>query len=345
MSARPLLRIALVGFGHVGRRFAELLRGPYRRILRDAGVEPVLTGVATARHGIAIDEGGLDPRRAASLAGRGRSLAPLHHGRAVGDSLEFLRRVPADVLVELTPLDPRRGQPALDHVRAALRRGLHVVTANKGPLAFDLHGLRRLAAREGRLFLYEGAVMDGAPVFNLVERCLPGARVLGFRGVLNTTTTRILARLEQGASFERALRELQAAGIAEADPRHDVDGWDAVVKACALANALMGARLTPDRVRRRGIAGVDAARVRAARRSGKRWRLVARAVRIAGGVRVSVGPERLASGDLLASAGADGILVLETDRMGEIGVWQGESSVEQTGYAILSDLVWVAKDR
>jgi homoserine dehydrogenase len=343
MTARPRLRIALVGFGHVGRRFADLLGGPYRRILRDAGVEPVLTGVATARHGIAIDGDGIDPRRAASLAGRGHSLALLHQGPAIADSLVFVRRVPADVIVELTPLDPRRGQPALDHVRAALRRGLHVVTANKGPVAFDLHGLRRLAARKRRLFLHEGAVMDGAPVFNLVERCLPGARVLGFRGVLNTTTTRILARLEQGASFERALAELQAAGIAEADPRHDLDGWDAAVKACALANALMGARLTPDRVRRRGIAGLDAARVRAARRSGRRWRLVARATRAGKSVRVTVGPERLRPDDLLASAGADGILVLETDRMGEIGIWQGESSLEQTAYAVLSDLLTVAR--
>src|SRR5262249_57609300 len=93
-----------------------------------------------------------------------------------------------------TALEPRRGQPAIAHVRAALRRGAHVVTANKGPVAFACASLERLAAARGRLFLYESAVMDGAPVFNLVERCLPGVRVLGFRSTLNSTTSLVLTR-------------------------------------------------------------------------------------------------------------------------------------------------------
>lgn len=335
------MRIAIVGFGGVGRRFAQLLGGPYGRVLRARGVEPSLMGVWTRRGGGAFDPAGLRVAACLRAAERGR-LAELHVGAMPRDAAEFVRRVPADVLVELTPLEPRSGEPAISYVRAALRRGLHVVTANKGPVAHAGEALRRLARRQGRAFLHEGAVMDGTPVFNLVERCLPGARVVGFRGVLNATTTRILAAIEAGESYDSALAAARAAGVAEADPRHDVDGWDAAVKACVLANALMGAGSRPRDVKRRGIRRLDPGALRRARRQGCCHRLVARARRVAAGVRIGVAPERLDAGDVLASAGADGVLVLETDLMGEIAVWEGRAGLDQTAYAILSDLVRLA---
>lgn len=340
--SRPL-RLALVGFGNVGRCFVERLSGRYGSVLRRLGAPPVVVGIATARHGTAIDSRGLPAASCLSLVRDGRSLTALHRGIPLSSTLEFIRRVPADVLVELTPLDPRRGEPATRHARAALRRGMHVVTANKGPVAFALRSLRMLATRHQRLFLHEGAVMDGAPVFNLVERCLPGARIVGFRGVLNSTTTRILSRMERGASFAAALREAQEAGVAEADPRNDIEGWDAAVKGCAIANALMGATTRPQRVRRRGISGLTPSAVRRAVRSGTRLRLVVRALRRRGGVRLSVAPERLPADDVLVSRGSDGVLVLETDLMREIGIWEGAGGVDQTAYAILSDLAAVVR--
>jgi homoserine dehydrogenase len=341
---RPL-RIALVGFGNVGRRFAELLRPAFARALREAGAEPRVTGIATANHGAAIDPKGLPIGRALRLVRAGRPLGALHVGAQIEDNRDFVRRVPADVLVEISTLDPRRGEPALSYVRAALGRGLHVVTANKGPVAVAGAELRSLAKRRRRLFMFEGAVMDGTPVFNMVERCLPGASILGFRGVLNATTTRILSRMEEGATMQEALAEAQAAGIAEADPSHDVDGWDAAVKACTLANALMNAGVTPEGVERRGIGQLSVEDVQAALSLAQRLRLVARARRQGDEVQVSVAPEGLLVDDVLASAGADGVLVLETDLMREIGIWQGAASVDQTAYALLSDLVAVAHAR
>ena len=341
MSQR--LRIAFVGFGSVGRRFAELLPGRYGRTLRAAGVEPVVTGIATGRHGSAIDARGLDLRKALASVRRGRSLDALHRGAPISSNANFIRRVPADVLVELTPLDPRRGEPAVSHVRQALGRGLHVVTANKGPVAFARRTLLALARRKKRRFCHEGAVMDGTPIFNLVERCLPGARVLGFRGVLNSTTTRILSRMEEGIAADEALREVQAAGVAEADPSHDLEGWDAALKGCALANALMGANLRPKDVARRGITGITGKEVSAALAQGQRLRLVVRGCREGRRVRVTVAPESIPIGDLLVTPGADGILVLDTDLMREIGIWEGPGGVDQTAYAILSDLVAVAE--
>jgi homoserine dehydrogenase len=337
-----VLRVALVGFGNVGRRFTELLQGPYRRALRAADLRVVITGIATGRHGCAIDPRGLRPRDCLAVVGAGGSLSALHVGPPVASTLDLVRRVPADVLVELTPLDPRRGEPAVSHVRAALRRSLHVVTANKGPVAFALRPLRALARRRRCLFLHESAVMDGAPVFNLVERCLPGVRVVGFRGTLNSTTGYVLSRVERGLSPAAALDEARALGIVEADARHDLDGWDAAVKGCALAAALMGARVDPARVPRRGIRGLSAARVRRAAREGTRIRLVVRGERAGGRVRVRVGPERLAQADPLAGAGSDSALVLRTDLMGEVAIVEKGGTVDQTAYGVLSDLLAVA---
>jgi homoserine dehydrogenase len=346
------LRLALVGFGNVGRRFAEQLRGPYARALREEGVAVRVTGIATARHGIAIDPAGLRLDRALRLVAEqpspraaelAPSLAPLHRRTAVRDVRDFIARVPADVLVEITPLDPRTGEPATSHVRQALARGLHVITANKGPVAFALRPLQALARRRGRLLLHEGAVMDGTPVFNLAARCLRGARVLGFRGTLNSTTNLVLSRMEEGLGREAAVREAQALGIAEADPRNDLDGWDAAVKGCALANALMGVSVRPAQVRRRGIAGIAARDVRRALARGFRTRLVVRGVRRGGRVRVRVGLERLPLGDPLSGSGPDAALVLETDLMGEIGVFERGATVDQTAYALLSDLLEVAR--
>jgi homoserine dehydrogenase len=333
------IRIALVGFGNVGRRFAEQFRGAYARALNAEGARVCVTGIATARHGLAIDPRGIDLGQALRLVAKGRSLEVLNRRPRTLDVHAFIALVPADVLVEITTLDPRSGQPAIDHVRQALGRGMHVVTANKGPVAFALQSLKALAARKKRLFLHEGAVMDGTPVFNLAERCLRGARIVGFRGTLNSTTNLVLSRMEEGLTARAAMKEAQALGIAEADPRNDLEGWDAAVKGCAIANGLMGGSVRPSQVERRGIAGLSMRDAQRAVRAGTRLRLVVRGARQGRRVRVSVAPERIPFGDPLSGSGPDAALVLETDLMGEIGVFERGATVDQTAYALLSDLL------
>ncbi|HEX7838999.1 MAG TPA: hypothetical protein VF469_16085 [Kofleriaceae bacterium] len=340
--ARPL-RLAIVGFGNVGRRFAELLGGAYRGPLEDAGIRPVVTAIASGRHGRAIDARGLPLDACLDAVRNGGTLDAFHRDATLRSTVALVRRAPADVLLELTPLDPRTGRPALDHVRTALARGVHVVTANKGPVAFARRRLVALAQRRGVRFLHEGAVMDGAPVFNLVERCLPGCRVLAFRGTLNATTSHVLARMEAGVSKAAAVAEMQAAGIAEADPRNDLDGWDAAVKGCALANVLLAGDVRPADVDRTGVARIGLAEVRAAAARGQRIRLVTRAARDGGRVRVRVAPERLPLGDPLAGGGDASVLVLQTDLMGEVGVIENGGTVDQTAYALLSDVLSLAR--
>ena len=107
--------------------------------------------------------------------------------------------------------------------------------------------------------------MDGCPVFSLFRSCLPDCRLLGFEAVFNSTTNFILDAMGEGVGFAAALAQVQAAGYAEADPSHDIDGHDAAAKVAALANVLMDADMTPDDVSKDSIREVTAERVAAAR--------------------------------------------------------------------------------
>ncbi len=203
----------------------------------------------------------------------------------------------------------------------------------------------RAADRAGRRLLFEGAVMDGVPVFNLVRETLPAVTILGFRGVVNSTTNYILTAMEQGQPFADALAEMQAMGIAEADASLDVDGWDAAAKTAALANVLLDAGVTPHDVERQGISPATGRAALDARAAGRRLKLVARAGRDGNRITARVAPEALAEDDLLAGLeGQQNGLILQTDLLGEIAVVQRDGSLTQTAYALLSDLIAVSRD-
>jgi homoserine dehydrogenase len=344
MSA-PALSLVLIGFGHVGQRFVKLLSEVAERL--DFGWRVV--AIATRRHGSVIDPQGVDIARALSLIEAGQSLDALDAEPRERSGLDVIRqsaRALADeaaesrvVCIESTVLDIDHGEPAVSHVRAALEAQMHVVTVNKGPAAFAYDGLESLADTMDRVFFFEGAVMDGIPVFNLVRETMPAVRIDGFRGVINTTANFILSALERGQAFDDAVREMQTRGIAEADPSLDVDGWDAAAKTAALVNVLMGGSLTPHQVTRTGIAEVGAADVHAALASGRRIRLVARAGAQDGTLVARVEPELLKADDPLAGlADTENALYLSTDLLGEVGIVQRSSDLTQTAYALLSDL-------
>lgn len=332
------LDLVLVGFGNVARRFVRLAREMTGPLGRDHDLTLRVCGIATARHGATFDPAGLDAVAAADALEAGRVLgepaaAPDVIGRAATLG-------PTRVLIETTPLNVHTGQPAIDHIRAALKAGLHVVTANKGPAAIAWNELDRVARERGVSFLFEGAVMDGIPIFNLVRETMPGVRITGFRGVVNSTTNHILTMMEDGGEFGPALEEMQRLGIAEADPALDVDGWDAAAKTAALANVLMQAALTPATVERTGIRDLTGADVRGAVERGRRIRLV---VSVTDG-HARVRPEELMAADPLAQLhGMQNAIVFQTDLLGDVAMTQLGGGLTQTAYALVSDLVTVAR--
>jgi homoserine dehydrogenase len=339
--------LALVGFGHVGQRFARLI-AEQADILRAAhDLEPRIVGIATRRHGSAYAEEGIDVERALAdvsagrrLEGHGGGLSPTELVQRLGSSASPLR-----VLMETTTLAIEDGQPAIRHIEAAIDAGCHAVTANKGPVAFAYRRLRDRAAAAGVSFLFEGAVMDGVPVFNLVRETMPAVTVLGFRGVVNSTTNHIITALEDGDAFAPALARMQAEGIAEADASLDVDGWDAAAKAAALANVLMDADLTPHLVDRTGIGPETAAQARKALQRGLRLRLVASGSRDGSGrVAATVRPVELPPEDPLSGLrGTANALMLHTDLLGDVVMHQLGGGLTATAYALLSDLIAIRR--
>jgi homoserine dehydrogenase len=344
--------LALIGFGNVGRRFGRLLAEKRARLAAEYDLTCRIAGVATARHGAAWDADGIDVETVIARLERGEPVAPGLAPTAPATSFDVIERLAhsdADlrVVVETTTLDISAGQPAIAHVRAAFAGGCHVVTANKGPAAFAFAPLREAARAAGVSFLFEGAVMDGIPVFNLVRETLPAIDIAGFRGIVNSTTNHILSALEDGEAFAPALARMQAEGIAEADPSLDVDGWDAAAKTAALANVLMNAGLTPHAVARTGIGPHTGDAARGARARGHRLRLVASAARRQDGtVEAAVGPIELPADDLLAGVrGQANTLVLRTDLLGDIAICQLDGGLTHTAYALLSDLIAIRRSQ
>ena len=318
--------LALIGYGNVAKRFVELLAGKQARLESDHDLTCRVVATAT--------------RRAGAFYGGERCRDAFEVIQRLGGSDADLR-----IVVETTTLDIRDGEPAISHMRAGIDAGCHVVTANKGPVAFAYDELSEAAARAGVRFLFEGAVMDGIPVFNLVRETLPAVDIVGFEGVVNTTTNQIITALEAGEPFADALARMQAEGIAEADPSLDVDGWDAAAKTAALANVLMQARTTPRHVRRRGLDATTAEAARQALSRGHRLKLVASARRDdTGALSLVVEPRELPREHLLAGlAGGANALILDTDILDRIAICQLSGSLTQTAYALVADIITVAR--
>jgi len=308
----------------VGRAFARLL-ATQRKVFPFR-----IVGIHTLRHGSAFDQ-------------RGLPVEP-EFGPRCGAVEEFLDRARPNIVIEITTLNPATGKPAISHIRAAFARSMHVITANKGPIAHAYASLIEEARRAVLEFRFESIVMDGAPVFNLVRNNLPGCKIRGFTGVVNSTTNVVIQALENGRTLQEGIEEAQRIGVAEADASYDIDGWDAAAKTAALANVLMDARLTPLDVDRRGIGRLTPEKLADLRKQGKKVRLVARARLVKDAVKLRVRSEVLDENDILAGVrGTSNILVLDTDLMGKVGTVELSPGVEQTAYGIFSDLVDIAK--
>lgn len=334
-------KLCFLGFGNVGRALVRLL-GEKSAEMREAyGIEWSMTGVATRRMGWIASAEGLPVE--SLLAGEiGAAQGSAAQSSNVG---EWLASAQCDVLFETTSLEPLTGQPAIDHVRAALVSGAHVVTANKGTIVHGYQELDALARRCGRRFLFEATVAD-MPVFSLFRECLPAVRLRGFRGIFNSTTNVIVEEMEQGRTFAEGVARAQLLGVTETDPAYDVDGWDSAVKTCALANVLMRAPLRLDEIEREGIRELDAARVRAARAEGRPYRLVSRAaLGTDGRVTASVRAERIAPDDPLnGTSGTSLSIHFELDVLPGLTLTAHQPDLRSTAYGLLADFINAVRD-
>jgi homoserine dehydrogenase len=336
------MRLLFVGFGTVGQGLAELLVEKRAWLKERCGFTWTVTGIADTLKGSAYDPRGLDLERALALAQKGESLSAL--GPTEWGAVEMIEQAQADVLLEATYTDIKTAEPATSHIRAALARGLHVATTNKGPLALHYRELAALAASKGARFLFEGTVMSGTPLLNLVRETLAGCEIAELQGILNGTTNYILTQMESGMSYEAALAQAQKLGYAEAVPDADVLGWDALAKVTILANVVFGAALKPSESPCEGITTITAADIATAKSRGLRYKLIGRVWREAGAVKASVAPRLIELTHPLAGVmGATNAVTLTTDVLGEVTVVGPGAGRRETGFALLNDLLHIGR--
>ena len=334
------MRIILVGFGNVAKALVRLLERKQSLLQHEFGFTTKVVGIATGRHGMAIDPDGIDGEEAIHIASAGGSLDILSKIPPPASVIELINACPADVLFENSPVNHHTGQPAADHLRAALENNMHAITANKGPVVHAYRELTDLADVKKRRFLFESAVMDGAPIFSLFRGPLPAVELRGFSGILNSCTNILLELMEQGKTFDEAIAHAKSIGITETDPSADIDGWDAAIKVAALSTVIMGVPLKPAEVERTGIRGVSPAMITEALSAGERWKLVCTAKRDGEKVAARVEPQCVSSSSPLYSInGTSSYVQFETDVLPGLGIVESNPGPETTAYGLLADLI------
>jgi homoserine dehydrogenase len=326
--------LCFLGFGKVGRALARLLAVKAEELREAYGIEYRVTGVASRTIGWQANEDGFD------LASLGTSDSFQTGSTSHGIS-EWLQESRADVVFETTSLNPDSGQPAIDYLRTVLQSGAHAITANKGVLVYGFQELNRLARAGGKQFLFESTVLDSAPVFSLFRETLPAVKLRGFSGIFSSTTNIIIETMEAGRTFAEGLKTAQELGVTETDPSHDIDGWDATAKVCALANVLMNVPLKPSEVARSGIRELNPNQLQRARAEGKPFKLVARASRQQDGkISAVVRPEQIGLLEPLGNVRGTSLAIhFELDMMPGLTITSHRPNLQSTAYGLLADFI------
>ena len=322
------VRISIVGFGHVGSGVAEVVMRKHDETLRKHGLDLRIVGIADLK-GAIVDEGGLSRDEIARF-GAGGALLDM-------SSLELIREIEHEVMVEATPTNVTNGEPGLTHIITALNSNRHVVTSNKGPLALEYRKLMELAERKGRELRFEATVGGAMPLISLIRENLAGNGITAIRGILNGTCNYILTRMtNENLPYEHVLREAQEIGIAESDPSKDVEGIDTAVKLVILANSVFGMDATYRDVRVQGITEITPDALKLARDAGYAIKLIGD-VDIDG--RLEVAPRLVPVSDPLNVGGTLNVATIRTDLAGDITVIGKGAGPIEAASAILSDII------
>lgn len=340
------MRLLLIGFGTVGQGLAELLIEKEHVLRTNYDLEITVVGIADMLKGSIYNESGIDLKKALETAKAGGNIADGTGDAFDGDALSMIKAANADVMVEMTYTDIKTGKPATAHIRTALDKGMHVTTTNKGPVALYYHELSRIAKEKEVKFLFEGTVMSGTPLLNLIRETLAGSEISEVKGILNGTTNYILTRMEEGLPYDEALKKAQELGYAEAVPDADVLGWDALAKVTILANTVFGASCKPDDFPCKGITEITTEMINDAKSRGKRFKLIGRVWRDGGSVKASVGPEEVDFAHPLAGVmGATNALTITTDTLNDVTIVGPGAGRTETGYSTLIDIIRIGGRR
>ncbi len=328
------MKVQIIGLGNVGKSLVELIMNRQDK-LDSMGLDLRIVSVSDSR-GTAIDEDGLnldDILKYKQLGWKGFKKYIKEY-----TSLNAIENISSDVVVELTP-STSTGEPGLSNIKAALKSGKNVVTANKGPLVVAYKKLKRSAEDNRVQLLYEATVAAHVPIFCLINSCFIADDILKIEGILNATTNFIIGEMEKGRSFEEALNEAIRAGWAETEYSDDVDGIDAARKVVITANVLFGKDAKLKDVKVQGIRNIESL-IKEALKSNKKVKLVCEIIKNADKIHMSVAPRQISADDPLATVSQDKMgvkFVFKTSQ--EVFVSAQFKGPTQTAYAVLNDII------
>lgn len=334
------MRMAIIGYGGVGRAFMRLLNDK-KEYLAQEGIHATVNYIIDLGGGI-YDPAGIDYLDVIEFSKTERDLTKYPKGGSKDVTFDkMLERKDIDIVVEMTPTNKKTGEPGMTHITKSLENGIHVVTSNKGPILLNYKKLNQLAI-QNKAQLGIGCTTGGAlPSINGGIMDMAGADILSIEGVLNGTTNFILKEMDdQGITYEEALKKAQDLGIAETDPSLDVDGWDTASKLLILTNVLMNEEKTLEDITIEGITQITPQDIQQAKVQKKKYKLVGKTINENAQLKMTVKLEKLEdTHPLYGVEGKNKAVRYTSDTLGDLTIVGGASGVIPAAASILRDII------
>ncbi len=328
------MRLAVIGFGGVGKAFLKLLNDKKEELLEE-DIDLKVNYILSSRGGIYNPKGI-------------NTMEFLNNSTTFSKDIIFdtiLKNRDVDMVVEMTPTNMEDGEPGMTHITKSLENGFHVVTANKGPILLAYKRLKEIAAKNN-VQLGIGCTTGGAlPTVNGGIIDLAGSKILSIEGVLNGTSNFILNEMEsKGVEYMEALKMAQKLGIAETNPSLDVDGWDTATKLLILTNVLMNQNKTMNDVKVEGITSITSADIKEAAKNGLKYKLIGRTIKKEKDLEISVSLQKIDTDNhLYGVEGKNKAVRYVSDTLGDLTIIGGASGVTPAAASILRDIVNICR--
>lgn len=332
------MRIILCGFGVVGQSLVKLFESRSEDLYAKYGLKPRVVGVFDS-NGSAVDPSGLDLERLVETKKKSGSVKNYSKTKNNLTGLDIIKNIDADVLIETTASNYKDAEPGMTHITSAMKKGMHVISVNKGPLALAFPSLLELATYNQVMLKFSGTVGGGTPILDYAKDSLRGERITSFAGILNGTTNYILTNMANGLSFESALKDAKERGYVEADESLDLDGLDAAAKLVILANWIMGMKVTMPDIKCTGIRKVTTEDIKNAAKKKCAIKLIASCNKD-----LEVGPKEISIDDPLCVNGTLNAIAFTSEHSGtQTIIGKGAGGME-TASSILRDLIDIRQE-
>ena len=332
------MRIILCGFGVVGQSLVKLFESRSEDLYAKYGLKPRVVGVFDSK-GSTVNSSGLDFNKLVEVKKKFGTVKNYSDKKNSMSGVEMLKNIEADVLIETTASNYKDAEPGMTHITTAMKKGMHVISVNKGPLALAFPSLMELATYNQVMFKFSGTVGGGTPILDYAKNSLSGERITSFAGILNGTTNYILTNMATGMSFEEALKDAKNKGYVEANESLDLDGLDAAAKLVILANWVMGMKVTLPDINCTGIRNVTTEDIKKADKNNCSVKLIASCNK-----ELIVGPKEISNDDPLCVNGTLNAIAFTSEHSGtQTIIGRGAGGME-TASSILRDLLDIRQE-